>query len=596
MASKATGYPIAKITTKIALGYTLDEIRNDITGKTCACFEPALDYVVVKFPKWPFDKFADSSRTLGTQMKATGEVMAIAPGFEMALMKAVRGAEIGLDSLNRPADDGAQLRERLERVDDHRLFTVFEALKAGVSVDEIHEITLIDRWFLHKLKNLAEFERSIAGGNLTAEVYEEGKRLGYPDETLLRLSETAHLPRSSMQAVYKMVDTCAAEFDAETPYFYSSYDRFCESRTFPRSGKPVILVLGSGPIRIGQGIEFDYSSVHCVWTLKKLGYEVVIVNNNPETVSTDLRIYMEVILQGKIENPVLVDQYLMGKELEVDVISDGKDVLIPGVMQHIERSGVHSGDSIAVYPPFSIGDKMLKTIVDCSEKLTLALGTKGLVNIQYLIYHGELYVIELNPRASRTVPYISKVTGVPMVDLATRVMVGQPLASLGYGTGLYRRPPYTAVKVPVFSFEKLADANAALSPEMKSTGEVLGVGTNLNEALFKGLISAGFRVEKHSRGQEEQAAADLAGICQATHGGVLLSVNRRDQPEIVGIARKLDELGFHLYATDGTAREIALLGTDVEIVGKLSRDGHVFSLLESDHLRGHGEPPLRRLL
>ena len=690
LASKATGYPIAKITTKIALGYTLDEIRNDITGKTCACFEPALDYVVVKFPKWPFDKFADASRTLGTQMKATGEVMAIAPSFETALMKAVRGAEIGLDSLNRPADDDTPLLERLKRVDDHRLFTVFEALKSGVSVEGIFAITHIDRWFLHKLKKLADFELSIAGGNLTEEAYGQGKKLGYPDETLLRLSGAGSLPCEAREAVYKMVDTCGAEFDAETPYFYSSYDRFCESRAFPRSGKPVIMVLGSGPIRIGQGIEFDYSSVHCVWTLKELGYEVVIVNNNPETVSTDydtadrlyfeplcpedvmhiiavekpvgvvvafggqtairlakfldsrgipilgtsaasidmaedreqfdallerfdikrpqgravsgvaealnaarelgypvllrpsyviggqnmviahndadVQTYMEVILQGKIENPVLVDQYLMGKELEVDVISDGRDVLIPGVMQHIERTGVHSGDSIAVYPPFSIGDKMLKTIVDCSEKLTLALGTKGLVNIQYLIYHGELYVIELNPRASRTVPYISKVTGVPMVDLATRVMVGQPLASLGYGTGLFRQPPYVAVKVPVFSFEKIADANAALSPEMKSTGEVLGVGKNLNEALFKGLISAGYQVEKHS------------------HGGVLLSVNRRDQPEIVGIARKLDELGFHLYATDGTAREIARLGTDVEIVGKLSRDSHVFSLLESGQI------------
>ena len=689
LASKATGYPIAKITTKIALGYTLDEIKNDITGKTCACFEPALDYVVVKFPKWPFDKFADASRTLGTQMKATGEVMAIAPGFEAALMKAVRGAEIGMDTLNRAPDDAAPLSERLTRADDHRLFTIFEALRSGVGVDEIHEITRIDRFFLHKIKRLADFELSISGG-LTPEAYAEGKRLGYTDAALLRLSGAAALPCEKREAVYRMVDTCAAEFDAETPYFYSTFDETCESRAFPRSGKPVILVLGSGPIRIGQGIEFDYSSVRCVHTLKELGYEVVIVNNNPETVSTDydtadrlyfepltpedvmhivaaekcvgvvvafggqtairlakyldergvpilgtsaksidmaedreqfdallerfqikrpqgravlsmdealdaahalgypvllrpsyviggqnmviahtdadVRTYMEVILRGKIENPVLVDQYLMGKELEVDVISDGTDVLIPGIMQHIERSGVHSGDSIAVYPPFSIGDRMLKTIIDCSEKLTLALGTKGLVNIQYLIYHGELYVIELNPRASRTVPYISKVTGVPMVDLAARVMVGQPLRSLGFGTGLYRRPPYVAVKVPVFSFEKIADANAALSPEMKSTGEVLGVGKNLREALFKGLISAGYHVEKHS------------------HGGVLISVNRRDQPEIVDIARRLDELGFRLWATDGTAREIARLGTDVEIVGKLGQDDRVLRLLESGQI------------
>ena len=690
LASKATGYPIAKITTKIALGYTLDEIANDITGKTCACFEPTLDYVVVKFPKWPFDKFADASRTLGTQMKATGEVMAIAPSFEMALLKAVRGAEISMDTLNRKPDpeDEAPLSERLRRVDDHRLFTVFEALKAGMSVDEIYDITRIDRFFLRKLQGLAEYEKTIAGG-LTEELYARGKVLGYTDEALRRLSGADTLPEHQ-RAVYKMVDTCGAEFDAETPYFYSTRDTVCESRAFPRSGKPVIMVLGSGPIRIGQGIEFDYSSVHCVWTLKKLGYDVVIVNNNPETVSTDydtadrlyfeplcpedvmdiidaekpvgvvvafggqtaikltkyldehgipilgtsaesidmaedrerfdslleqfhikrprgcgvtgmqgaldaahelgypvllrpsyviggqnmviahndeeVRRYMEVILSGKIENPVLVDQYLMGKELEVDVISDGTDVLIPGIMQHIERTGVHSGDSIAVYPPFSISDRMRRTIIDCSEKLALSLKTKGLINIQYLIYQGELYVIEVNPRASRTVPYISKVTGVPMVDLATRVMVGQPLKSLGYGTGLYRTPPYVAVKVPVFSFEKITDANSSLSPEMKSTGEVLGVGKTMEEALFKGLVSAGYKVEKPKR------------------GGILISVNRRDQPEIVHIARKLDDMGYKLYATDGTAREIARLGTDVEIVGKLGRDSRVFTLLESGQI------------
>ncbi|WP_297300751.1 carbamoyl-phosphate synthase large subunit [uncultured Oscillibacter sp.] len=686
LASKATGYPIAKITAKIALGYTLDEIKNDITGKTCACFEPTLDYAVVKMPKWPFDKFADASRSLGTQMKATGEVMAIAPSFEMALMKAVRGAEIGMDSLNRKNTEGAPIWERLRRVDDRRLFTIFEAMKSGVSVEEIFSITKIDRWFLWKLQGLADFEQALEGEGLTAERYAEGKRLGYPDETLLRLSGADRLPEEPRKAVYKMVDTCGAEFDAETPYFYSSFDRFCESRAFPRSGRPVILVLGSGPIRIGQGIEFDYSSVHCVWTLKELGYDVVIINNNPETVSTDydtadrlyfeplypedvmhiievekpvgvvvafggqtaikltkfldrqgipilgtsaesidmaedrerfdallerfhikrpqgrgvlgmeealavagelgypvllrpsyviggqnmviahndedVKTYMNVILSGKVENPVLVDQYLMGKELEVDVISDGTDVLIPGVMQHIERTGVHSGDSIAVYPPFSIGDRMLRTIVDCSEKLALSLGTKGLINIQYLIYQGELYVIEVNPRASRTVPYISKVTGVPMVDLATQVSVGRPLRSLGYGTGLYPQPPYVAVKVPVFSFEKLTDANAALSPEMKSTGEVLGLGKNMQEALFKGLVSAGYKVES------------------AEKKGVLISVNRRDQPEILDTARKLDELGFRLYATDGTAREIERLGTSVEIVGKLGRDNRVFQLLE----------------
>ncbi|MCI9122221.1 MAG: carbamoyl-phosphate synthase large subunit [Oscillibacter sp.] len=701
LASKATGYPIAKITAKIALGYTLDEIKNDITGKTCACFEPALDYIVVKMPKWPFDKFVDASRTLGTQMKATGEVMSIAPCFEMALMKAVRGAETGLDSLNWENPGGKPLLERLRQVDDRRLFTVFEALKAGISVDEIFSLTKIDRWFLWKLQGMADFEKALEKDGLTAEHYETGKRMGYPDETLLRLSGADRLPGDAKTAVYKMVDTCGAEFDAETPYFYSSFDQFCESRTFPRSGRPVILVLGSGPIRIGQGIEFDYASVHCVWTLKELGYDVVIVNNNPETVSTDydtanrlyfeplcpedvmhiiaaerpvgvvvafggqtairltkfldgqgipilgtsaasidmaedrerfdellerfhikrpqgrgvlgleealaaadelgypvllrpsyviggqnmviahneedIRRYMGVILSGGVENPVLVDQYLQGRELEVDVISDGRDVLIPGIMQHIERTGVHSGDSIAVYPPFSIGDQMRETILECSEKLALALGTKGLVNIQYLIYQGELYVIEVNPRASRTVPYLSKVTGVPMVDLASRVMVGQPLASLGYGTGLYKQPPYVAVKVPVFSFEKLTDANAALSPEMKSTGEVLGLGKNLQEALFKGLISAGYKVESEEK------------------KGVLISVNRRDQLEIIDIARKLDELGFRLYGTDGTARAIEQLGVQVAVTGKLGQDNRVFQLLEAgaiDYviLTGSAEP------
>ena len=689
LASKATGYPIAKITAKLDLGYTLDEIKNDITGKTYACFEPSVDYIVTKMPKWPFDKFADASRTLGTKMKATGEVMSIAPSFEMGIMKAVRGCEIGLDTLNAKKDenDTAPIEERLARVDDKRLFTVFEALKSGVSVETVNKITKIDCWFLSHIKNLADFELELTGKGLTEELYQLGRRYGYTDGAMKRLSGTEELPCEAKKAVYKMVDTCAAEYDAEVPYFYSTADAHCEARSFPKSGRPVIMVLGSGPIRIGQGIEFDYSSVHCVWTLKEMGYEVVIVNNNPETVSTDydtadrlyfeplcpedvmniietekpigvvvafggqtaikltqfldsqgililgtsaesidmaedrerfdellerynikrprgcgvtglesaleaanslgypvllrpsyviggqnmviahndeeVRRYMDVILSGKIENPVLVDQYLQGRELEVDVISDGVDVLIPGVMQHIERTGVHSGDSIAVYPHFSIGDKMLKTIIDCSEKLALSLGTRGLINIQYLIYQGELYVIEVNPRASRTVPYISKVTGVPMVDLATRVMLGHPLKSLGFGTGLYKQPPYVAVKVPVFSFQKITDANAALSPEMKSTGEVLGLGKDMQEALFKGLVSAGYKVEKPTR------------------GGILISVNHRDQPEVVGIARRLDEMGFKLYATDGTAREISHLGTDVEIVGKLGRDSHVFKLLEN---------------
>ena len=687
LASKATGYPIAKITTKIALGYTLDEITNDITGKTCACFEPALDYVVVKLPKWPFDKFVGASRELGTQMKATGEVMAIARSFEAAVMKAVRGAEISLDTLNLTPYSDADIRERLKNRDDRRLFTVFEALKSGISVEEIFEITRIDRFFLNKLLNLAEYENSIKNG-LNSELYLKGKRLGFTDEALARLSKTTDLPKT--HASYKMVDTCGAEFDAVTPYFYSVYEKSCEARDFKRSGKPVIMVLGSGPIRIGQGIEFDYSSVHCVWTLKSLGYDVVIVNNNPETVSTDYdtadrlyfeslceedvmniirvekpigvvvafggqtaikltkfldengvkilgtsaqgidtaedrerfdglleslsikrprgmgaetledaleaantlgypvllrpsyviggqnmkivhnaeetEVYMKRILMQGIDNPVLVDKYMPGTELEVDVISDGESVLIPGIMEHIERAGVHSGDSIAVYPPYNINDKMIGRINECSEKLALSLGTKGLVNIQYLIYKNELYVIEVNPRASRTVPYISKVTGVPMVDIASKVMTGSSLTDLGFGTGLYRTPPYFAVKVPVFSFEKLTDVNSYLGPEMKSTGEVLGLGRTLQEALFKGLASAGIM---------------LKSSIFNDNVGVLISVDSHDQTEVVSLAKKLDDLGFKLFATKETAESISNLGIDVTVVAGIKESDNAFRLLES---------------
>ena len=690
LASKATGYPIAKISTRIALGYTLDEIKNDITGKTCACFEPTVDYVVVKFPKWPFEKFAGASRRLGTQMKATGEVMAIAPCFEMALMKAVRGAELGLDTLDAPPLSDAPVRERLKAQDDRRIFTVFEALKAGVSVDEIFEITKIDRWFLWKLQKLVNFETALAGG-LTDELYRKAKRLGYPDEAILRISGAAAVP--GMEMHYKMVDTCGAEFDAETPYFYSSFDAECESRLFPRSGKPVVMVLGSGPIRIGQGIEFDYSSVHCVWTLREMGYDVVIVNNNPETVSTDYdtadRLYFEplcredvwnivqlekpvgvvvafggqtaikltefldkkgvqilgtsadsidtaedrarfdallerftirrpkgrgvltldealaaaselgypvllrpsyviggqnmcisrdaastekymkgILAQG-IENPVLVDKYMPGTELEVDVISDGEDVLIPGIMEHIERAGVHSGDSIAVYPPWNLNDKFLRRITEVSTKLALALGTKGLVNIQYLIWQNELYVIEVNPRASRTVPYISKVTNVPMVDLASRIMLGAKLRDLGWGTGLYRTPPYYAVKVPVFSFEKLSDANSILGPEMKSTGEVLGIGRTLAEALFKGLTAAGFRLPNNLESAR----------------GVLLSVENEDSQEILSLARRFYRLGLKLYATRDTAAAIASLGIPVTSVPNAGESGEITRLMDSGVLR-----------
>ena len=687
LASKATGYPIAKMTTKIALGYTLDEIENDITGKTCACFEPTLDYVVVKLPKWPFDKFAGSSRALGTQMKATGEVMAIGQSFEAALMKAVRGAEISLDTLNAAPKSGLPLHERLQSCDDMRLFTVFEALKAGMSVDEIFSVTRIDRFFLYKLKNLADFEAALAGG-LDDALYQEGKRLSYPDAALARLSGSGVLP-PHQDAAYKMVDTCGAEFDARTPYFYACAGQVCEARGFQRSGKPVVLVLGSGPIRIGQGIEFDYSCVHCVWALKKMGYDVVMVNNNPETVSTDYdtadrlyfepltgedvldiirveqpigvvvafggqtaikltqfldrkgiailgtsaegidlaedrerfdalleslsvrrprgmgvhtleqaltaaetlgypvllrpsyviggqnmkivqderetRLYMERILAQGIDNPVLVDKYMQGTELEVDVISDGRDVLIPGVMEHIERAGVHSGDSIAVYPPYNLNDKMMKILVETSTRLALALGIQGLVNIQYLIYEGELYVIEVNPRASRTVPYISKVTGVPMVEIASRVMLGESLGSCGYGTGLYKTPPYVAVKVPVFSFEKLSDANAYLGPEMKSTGEVLGLGKNLTEALYKGLTSAGMLAPTAAHGQI----------------GVFISVDTHDQLEIVSVAKKFADLGCAIYATSETAASIAALGIDVTQVAGIGESNAVFQLMES---------------
>jgi len=691
LASKATGYPIAKITSKIALGYTLDEIRNDITGKTCACFEPTVDYCVVKFPKWPFEKFTGASRKLGTQMKATGEVMAIAPSFEMALMKAVRGAEISLDTLNAAPLTNESVIDRLGKMDDRRIFTVFEALKSGVSVDTIFDITRIDRFFLNKLKGLVDFEFDLMENGLGIEEYRRGKKLGYTDKALTRLGGSIDLPK--MDAAFKMVDTCAAEFDATTPYFYSTYDEFCEARAFKKSGKETIIVLGSGPIRIGQGIEFDYSSVHCVRTLKKLGYDVVIINNNPETVSTDydtadrlyfepltpedvmnvikvekpvgvvvafggqtaikltkfldeqgIRIlgtsaegidtaedrekfdallekfgirrpsgtsiltteeaiaaaneigypvllrpsyviggqnmsivyndvevetYMARILSTGIENSVLVDKYLMGTELEVDVISDGKDVLIPGIMQHVERAGVHSGDSIAVYPAFSINDKMLETVIESSRKLALSLGTKGLVNIQYLIYHNELYVIEVNPRASRTVPYISKVSGVPMVDLATRVMVGAPLKSLGYGTGLYRTPPYYAVKVPVFSFEKLTDANSYLGPEMKSTGEVLGIGKNLNEAIFKGLTSAGFK---------------LLHPTPTTEVGVFISVGEHDLFEIINLAKKFDDIGMKIYATKETAKAIEGLGTTVTSVNSIDQSDDVYRLIENEQI------------
>ena len=699
LASKATGYLIAKVATKIALGYTLDEIRNDVTGKTFACFEPTIDYVVVKLPKWPFDKFLYAKRELGTRMKATGEVMAIGTSFEMAIMKAVRGAEISLTTLNHKKQIGLSKEEILARLPektDERLFVVYQALCRGISVDEIFALTKIDRWFLNKLKNLVEYEseladcgKNTASDKLPREIYERGKKLGYLDKDIEKFSGKK-VPYHK-KAVFKMVDTCGAEFSARTPYFYSTYDEADHDEAKPfvaKSEKKRIIVIGSGPIRIGQGIEFDYSSVHCVWTLKELGYEVVIINNNPETVSTDfdtadrlyfesltaedvqhvidvekpygviitfggqtainlcryfsthgIRIlgtsadsvdvaedrerfeallekyaiprpkgitvmtkdealkaaerleypvllrpsyviggqnmtiafteedvsrYMDVILAQGIENPVLCDKYLMGTELEVDAISDGTDVLIPGIMQHIERTGIHSGDSIAVYPPYNLEDTMLERIIEVSTQLTLELKTKGLINIQYLIYRGQLYVIEVNPRASRTVPYISKVTGVPMVELATKIIVGAKLKKLGYGTGLYPASPYVAVKVPVFSFEKLNDVNSQLGPQMKSTGEVLGIGKTIEEAMFKGLVSAGFKMCHPS----EQRPV-----------GVYMTVNDQDKFDIVSIAKKFADLGCTMYATKGTAEVISELGVDVTVVDRLSATDTVVKLM-----------------
>ena len=689
LASKATGYPIAKVAAKIAIGYTLDEIPNAVTGKTSACFEPAIDYVVVKLPKWPFDKFVYAKRNLGTQMKATGEVMAIGVSFEQAIMKAVRGAEISLDSLNMPklaklSDE--EIRKKVAVCDDERLFVMFEAIKRGITCEEIHDITKVDLWFLYKLKNLVKIEKQMAE-NLTPELYIEAKKRGYPDKVIERIS--GRKIEAPLKAVFKMVDTCAAEFSAQTPYFYSTYDEENEAEQFIKehgSGNKTVIVFGSGPIRIGQGIEFDYPSVHCVWALKSAGFEVVIVNNNPETVSTDfdtadrlyfepltpedvmnvintekpygvvvafggqtaiklanflesqgvrilgtpadsidaaedrerfdellerlgiarpqgttvmteedalqaanslgypvlmrpsyvlggqnmiiafcdedIQEYMRIILSHQIENPVLIDKYLMGIEVEVDAICDGEDILIPGIMEHIERAGIHSGDSIAVYPAWNVSGPQIKRLTEYTRNLAVSLQTRGLINIQYVIHENKIYVIEVNPRSSRTIPYISKVTGVPMVDLATRAMLGEKLADMGYGTGLYRIPPYIAVKVPVFSFEKLIDVDTHLGPEMKSTGEVLGIGKSLDEALYKGLVAAGYKMKKR--------------------GGVLITVRDTDKSEIVDTAKRYVELGFTLYATKGTTEILREAGIQATVVNKIHEsDDNVITLLES---------------
>ena len=690
LASKATGYPIAKVATRIAIGYTLDEIINAVTGKTYACFEPALDYVVVKFPKWPFDKFVYAKRTLGTQMMATGEVMAIGTSFEQAMMKAVRSIELGLDSMNlkklkKLSDE--EIYNKIKDVDDERSFVVFEAIKRGVALEEIHDITKIDMWFLSKLKNLADLEAYLADGELTCEKYDLAKKYGYLDSTIERMSGQKCPKRT--RAVFKMVDTCAGEFKAETPYFYSTYDEENEARQFidrTDTGKKKVIVFGSGPIRIGQGIKFDYCSVHCVWALKEMGYDAIICNNNPETVSTDfdtgdrlyfdpltkedvesiietekpygvvvqfggqtaikltkhlsdmgVRIlgtsadsidaaedrerfdellnkcgiprpaghtvmnteealkaaqdlgypvlmrpsyvlggqnmiiahsdqdiieYMEIITRTALENPVLIDKYMMGKEVEVDAICDGTDYLIPGIMEHIERAGVHSGDSISVYPALTLTKRIRETIVEYTKRLAMALNVIGLVNIQYVVYNNEVYVIEVNPRSSRTVPYISKVTGVPMVDIATKIMLGESLKEQGYQSGLHKEGDFIAVKVPVFSFEKLHDVDTALGPEMKSTGECLGIARTFEDALFKGLVAAGYNMKKD--------------------GGVLITVRDTDKQEIIYVADKFEQLGFDIYATSGTASTLNRNMVAANVVRKASEEKpNVMTLLDS---------------
>ena len=694
LASKATGYPIAKVATKIAIGYRLDEIRNAVTGTTWACNEPTVDYIVCKFPKWPFDKFVYGKRTLGTQMKATGEVMSIGSSFEQAIMKAVRSIELGLDTLRLPKNaekSDEEIRDLLYVQDDERIFAVFEALYRGMSFDTIYEATKIDRWFLGKLWNLARIEHELEKGGLNEELYLEAKDAGFLDKTITRISGES-CAAYHRKAAYKMADTCAAEFQAQTPYFYSTFDEENEAEIFlerNKSDKKKVLVFGSGPIRIGQGIEFDYCSVHCVWALKEHGYEAVIVNNNPETVSTDfdtsdrlyfdpltpedvdsileiekpwgavvqfggqtaikltkhlqekgvnilgtsadsidaaedrerfdevleqcgiprakgstvftteeavkaadglgypvllrpsyvlggqnmiiayseadVREYMGIITSHEIENPVLVDKYLMGTEVEVDAICDGNDYLIPGIMQHIERAGIHSGDSISVYPAQTLSQKVRATIIDYTGRLARALNVVGLVNIQYVVYNGEVYVIEVNPRSSRTVPYISKVANVPMVDLATKVMLGEKLASLGYGTGLYPQGDYVAVKVPVFSFEKLHDVDIQLGPEMKSTGEVLGIAKTFEEALYKGLVAAGYQMKKE--------------------GGVLISVKDSDKQEILEVADRFERLGFTIYATAGTAKTLNSNMIAANVVRKIEEPSpNILDLFEKNKI------------
>ena len=683
LASKATGYPIAKVAAKIALGYTLDEIQNAITKKTYASFEPALDYCVVKIPRLPFDKFITAKRTLTTQMKATGEVMSICDNFEGALMKAIRSLEqhvVDLRSYDFSALSEAELLERLAVVDDQRIWVIAEALRKGISEEKINEITKIDIWFIDKIAILTEMEHALETQELTVDLLKEAKRMEFPDSVIARLSgkKEAEITKlryeNDVRAVYKMVDTCAAEFEAHTPYYYSVYGGECEARR--TAGKKKVLVLGSGPIRIGQGIEFDYCSVHATWAFAKAGYETIIINNNPETVSTDFDIadklyfepltvedvrsvvdiekpdgavvqfggqtaikltqalmemgvpilgtqakdvdaaedrelfdeileqtgipraaggtvytaeeakavanrlgypvlvrpsyvlggqgmqiaisdseieeFMAVINRIAQDHPILVDKYLMGKEVEVDAVCDGTDILIPGIMEHIERTGVHSGDSISVYPAHTIGKLVKDKITDYTEKLAKALHVKGLINIQFIAIGEDVYVIEVNPRSSRTVPYISKVTGIPIVDLATEVILGKTIRELGYEPGLQPEAKYYAIKMPVFSFEKIRGAEISLGPEMKSTGECLGIAKTFNEALYKAFLGSGVNLPKYRN--------------------MIMTVKDADKGEAIEIGRRFEKLGYTIYATRSTAAALNDAGVKARKVNKISQE------------------------
>ena len=709
LASKATGYPIAKVTAKIALGYTLDEIKNAITQKTYASFEPMLDYCVVKIPRLPFDKFLTAKRTLSTQMKATGEVMSICDNFEGALMKAIRSLEQHVDSLMSYDFTGLSdeaLEAQLHVVDDRRIWVIAEALRRGVSYDHIYEITKIDRWFIDKLAILVEMEQHLKSEELTVDLLKEAKRIEFPDNVIAELTGKTEEEIKQMRyangivAAYKMVDTCAAEFAAETPYYYSVYGS--ENEAAETTPQKKVLVLGSGPIRICQGIEFDFCSVHCTWAFAKEGWETVIINNNPETVSTDFdiadKLYFEPLTAEDVESivniekpdgavvqfggqtaikltealmkmgvpilgtkaedvdaaedrelfdeilekthipraaggtvftaeeakevanrlgypvlvrpsyvlggqgmkiafndeeieefigiinriaqdhPILVDKYLQGKEIEVDAVCDGTDILIPGIMEHIERTGVHSGDSISVYPAPTISDKVKDTIVEYTKRLAQALHVVGLINIQFIAMNEEVYVIEVNPRSSRTVPYISKVTGIPIVDLATKVIIGNTIRGLGYEPGLAPVADYIAIKMPVFSFEKLRGAEISLGPEMKSTGECLGIAKTFNEALYKAFLGAGVQLPKYKQ--------------------MIMTVKDADKPEAVGVAKRFEALGYKIYATRSTAKYLQEHGVNALRVNKISQEspnvmdlilGHKIDLVIDTPTQGNGD-------